>query len=290
MRRGPVSRSFKDSHHFNASCHLNMHETFRCLESKHFVCRGCLQGLVLLNHEPRRLAKNNGGIPCPGDACTASCWAIEEHLEPHLEKATTLKLYASTLRHFDGAREREAQKAELAVKEAEAKSEEIPLEEKAQKLRMLIVDKHLYQRCPRCATRFDDYDGCNALECGSCGCGFCAVCMADCGEDAHEHIKDIHGGDLFDKPLFQRESKKRFLRRLCEAVKELAGEGEALQRMVVAELDKVDLGGLGISAEDVLCGARVGKVVTNIASKFQLRLPDVTWCVRGGCGCPGVGG
>ena len=27
-----------------------------------------------------------------------------------------------------------------------------------------------------------------ALVC-ACGCGFCACCLADCGTDAHEHVK-----------------------------------------------------------------------------------------------------
>ncbi len=35
---------------------------------------------------------------------------------------------------------------------------------------------------------FLDFDGCFALTCGRCGCGFCAYCLADCGQDAHSHV------------------------------------------------------------------------------------------------------
>jgi hypothetical protein len=41
------------------------------------------------------------------------------------------------------------------------------------------------------------------------------------------------------------------------AVAALAGEGPKLQRAVVAELEKADLRDLGISADQVLKGARV---------------------------------
>jgi len=57
----------------------------------------------------------------------------------------------------------------------------------------------LTPKCPRahCRQAFIDFDGCNALRCHSCGCGFCAICFEDCGSDAHEHIGRMHPDDLF---------------------------------------------------------------------------------------------
>ena len=40
----------------------------------------------------------------------------------------------------------------------------------------------------RCRQVFLDFEGCFALTCGRCGCGFCAYCLADCGQDAHSHV------------------------------------------------------------------------------------------------------
>ena len=53
-----------------------------------------------------------------------------------------------------------------------------------------IVDEILTLKCPRagCRAAFLDFNGCFALTCGRCGCGFCAWCLADCGDDAHTHV------------------------------------------------------------------------------------------------------
>ena len=53
-----------------------------------------------------------------------------------------------------------------------------------------IVDKILNLACPRCGQAFVDFNGCMALTCSraGCGCGFCALCQEDCGNDAHAHL------------------------------------------------------------------------------------------------------
>ena len=45
--------------------------------------------------------------------------------------------------------------------------------------------------CPRCKQPFEGFDGCAALRCANqaCKAGFCAVCLADCGQDAHAHVR-----------------------------------------------------------------------------------------------------
>ena len=27
---------------------------------------------------------------------------------------------------------------------------------------------------------------------GGCGCGWCAICFKECGEDAHDHVEEAH--------------------------------------------------------------------------------------------------
>ena len=61
-------------------------------------------------------------------------------------------------------------------------------------------------KCPRCKMVFHDYDGCNALKC-ACEASFCAICLKDCGSDAHAHVRQTHG-DLFDKDMFQKSKTK----------------------------------------------------------------------------------
>lgn len=120
-----------------------------------------------MNLEPRRLVKNNGGFPCPEPECQAEPWVLETHLRDHLDVATAVK-YGAALRYqlFDAAAARRELEAELAAREEETRAADLALEEKACQIRKVIVDRHLYLRCPRCAFKFDDYEGCNALSCG----------------------------------------------------------------------------------------------------------------------------
>ena len=45
-------------------------------------------------------------------------------------------------------------------------------------------------KCPRCAATFLDFGGwfCAALTCHHFRCGFCACCLAGCGNDVHAHV------------------------------------------------------------------------------------------------------
>eukprot|EP01047_Picozoa_sp_COSAG01_P012870 COSAG01_NODE_590_length_15129_cov_55.685895_2_plen_4125_part_01 len=54
-----------------------------------------------------------------------------------------------------------------------------------------IVENILTLKCPRCGQAFVDFQNCFALTCSraGCGCGFCAYCLEDCGDDAHSHVK-----------------------------------------------------------------------------------------------------
>ena len=46
-------------------------------------------------------------------------------------------------------------------------------------------------RCPKCRGVFGQFTGCAALTCAyaSCNAHFCAFCLADCGGDAHPHVR-----------------------------------------------------------------------------------------------------
>jgi len=57
--------------------------------------------------------------------------------------------------------------------------------------RLHIAENILTIKCPRaqCGQAFFDFNGCFALTCDSCTCGFCAWCLVDCGRDAHAHVK-----------------------------------------------------------------------------------------------------
>ena len=54
-----------------------------------------------------------------------------------------------------------------------------------------ICEELLTLKCPRpdCKQAFIDFDGCFALRCSRCPCHFCGWCGADCGGDAHPHVR-----------------------------------------------------------------------------------------------------
>lgn len=51
-----------------------------------------------------------------------------------------------------------------------------------------VVSSLLNEACPHCAQPYDAFTGCFALTCSSSESGFCALCLADCGADAHPHL------------------------------------------------------------------------------------------------------
>jgi hypothetical protein len=53
-----------------------------------------------------------------------------------------------------------------------------------------IVERFVNISCPRCRAVFVDFSDCTALTCSqsTCKAGFCAWCLTDCGDDAHQHV------------------------------------------------------------------------------------------------------
>ena len=82
-------------------------------------------------------------------------------------------------------------------------------------------------RCPRCNLVFDEYEGCNALKC-DCGARFCAICLQDCGVDAHPHVREKHG-NLFDKEKFYRSRDVRAQNLTQDFLNRLRSEGEPFE-------------------------------------------------------------
>lgn len=63
-----------------------------------------------------------------------------------------------------------------------------------------IQENILNLSCPNCNLAFFEFTGCAAVFCDKCKCGFCGLCLRNCGTDAHAHVVKCSknpGGNFF---------------------------------------------------------------------------------------------
>ena len=99
-------------------------------------------------------------------------------------------------------------------------------EREAVRLRLEVVENILTLRCPRCKNAFIDYADCAALECSNCNAAFCALCLKDCGDNAHSHVltcpDNKHRSKFYiDKSDWQEHHRKRRQEAVSEVVRGL---------------------------------------------------------------------
>ena len=97
-------------------------------------------------------------------------------------------------------------------------------EREAARLKLEVVENVLTLRCPRCKNAFIDYTDCIALECSNCNAAFCALCLKDCGDDAHNHVTACPDNKYGD-PYYVKDSdfKEHHRKRRQDAVNEGVG-------------------------------------------------------------------
>jgi serine/threonine protein kinase len=193
---------------------------------RHFLCGECLQAWATAETTGERLREARGCVRCPKavDGCAAPAWDLGD-LRPHLTAPTLAALAADAMAAVGVLAGVEArQRAELqAVRDGRARDRaelqrrmvEAQLlanrVDRVRAMRAAILEEIAYLRCPRCQAAFVDYAGCDALSCGVPGCGaaFCALCLADCGVDAHPHCVQVHGGFFSPAGTFERAHAER---------------------------------------------------------------------------------
>ena len=240
----------------------------------HFCCRGCLQHHVAASVAQEALARHGGGVPCVAAGCAAPPWALED-LAPHLDAAALLA-YATSMRYLalDLPRLLAERAAARAAREA-ALARIADAAERARQLRLVAVEEDLTLHCPRCRGAFLDWSGCAALQCRDegaarrgCGAGFCALCLKDCGGDAHEHVRVAHargaggeGGDMgayyFSAADYAAAHRGLRLAALAARLRALAGE-PAVQEALLRALAGADLAGVGVGEGELRAAAGMG--------------------------------
>lgn len=122
------------------------------------------------------------GSPYP-DACLAR--AVSAHTFEQYNRVRIRLLEEQKMQELEGEMNSRIQTELNVLRE---------LDEQRRKIRVAchhINEEILTCKCPRetCRQAFIDFEGCFALKCSRCSCGFCAWCFLDCGEDAHAHVR-----------------------------------------------------------------------------------------------------
>lgn len=251
----------------------------RGVGSRHFLCKGCINRHAIneLNGEKA----TDGLVSCPHvdavgagrvDArCTAEPWTpadLQHWLSPNTSAQLvgnlhqTLKakndIVEAQRKEIEAARNKTSEAEALAHRVAEA-SRTAARKDRLVKVRNAIIDDVMYVRCPRCKTPFLEYDGCDALVCGTagCGCGFCALCLKDCGKDAHQHLGQVgfHGnaarGFYGGEENFKRTHRDRRLKLLQGVFARMGAEEPEFLQELLRSMD-TDLRDIGIDPAEVL--------------------------------------
>ena len=156
--------------------------------ARHFACNECFSSHVSRFESLCQDDCNRGLVKCcvepSGCRATFTLQEAAKHASPLAFEA--LQRHTDDLNRIAMEGEFEQWKKDYEAEFA-AKSE--------QERRVIAVRKQIEElmdlRCPKCKRVFGDYTGCAALTCAYAGCNahFCALCLKDCGQDAHPHVR-----------------------------------------------------------------------------------------------------
>lgn len=205
------------------------------LAGMHLRCRACLPKKALFNEDSSPAHLN-------GEAFSAYLRA-RENVQVGEAMQEQEKLHVKQMQELQA-------QLEAAQKQASSHRQSAVLRH-----RLHIVENILTLKCPRdaCKAAFIDFDGCFALTCSRCRCGFCAYCLQDCGTDAHQHVANCRhntarGNVHAPIDAFHRSQKSRVTRLLRDYI---AGRvDQDVRQELIQALDR-DLRDLGISSQDL---------------------------------------
>jgi translation initiation factor 1 (eIF-1/SUI1) len=215
---------------------------------KHFVCRGCFSDQVRVQC----------GADCRGNftrhnrlvVCAFCTEPFEERVVASRCPADTYALYSRTREEVIVVEEQEKHQKHIDQLREQLASMN-GRNAAVHRHRLHIAENILTLHCPRvgCGAAILDFDGCMAVTCDRCKCGFCGWCLADCGADAHDHVKKcVHslrkGGFYGSQAEFNQVHRQR---RGAAVTAYLATILDGEERRLVQQQIEGDLRDLGIT-------------------------------------------
>jgi len=232
-------------------------------EARHFVCTPCfgrhVDAEIAADLHVRQAS--NGLVRCPVRPCSAPAYS---HRELALQLDTvSFDRYIAGMQSL-GEVSMRAELETWAQKKVQAEMARLQghdtREERAQEIRHRVVEDILTMKCPVCRQAFIDFDGCFALQCSRCGCGFCAWCGRYCATDAHAHVVNCpasgSNGNLFGtKKQYDNAMRHRRIGRLRTF---LRGVDVEMREPVMRAL-RQDLTELGINTRILSLSSRINR-------------------------------
>jgi len=221
---------------------------FSC-SKKHFLCWECFEKYVNQAAEPDSVGKcvdDQGSLLCP--ECSEPITllkAVKESIPQKVfDSLESLKAKTNIKKAVDQAlKEQEARLRNEFERIQAIKDED---ERKSERIRLDIIENILTLRCPRCKCAFIDYTGCAALTCSNCKASFCALCLKDCGTNAHSHVlncpENKHKDLFIPEKEFNRHHSIRREQLINEKIKD---QSNKTKRLLSQRMEK-DFGDLGI--------------------------------------------
>lgn len=158
---------------------------------KHFLCWDCFEQHVKQASEPDSVGKcidKDGSLLCPECSEPITLLNVAKESVPQyvFDLLENLKSKIKIRKAVDEALKEQENRLKKEFERIQAIQDKE--EQMAERLRLQIIEDIMTLRCPRCKCAFLDYEGCAALTCNHCKAGFCALCLEDCGSDAHRHV------------------------------------------------------------------------------------------------------
>ena len=179
--------------------------------------------------EMRSLQERKGKVFCPltGHGCASEEPFEERQVAAHCRAAVFGAFMQAQQKLQEQRLVQEFEQRLNAEREriARMKADELQLEQ----MRLHVLERLLTLKCPRCDAAFLDFNGCFALTCHRCNCGFCAYCLHDCGADAHRHVANCASntapgrnvfGEMADFEAAQRTRRQRLVEQYLATIED----------------------------------------------------------------------
>jgi hypothetical protein len=222
----------------------------RCC-NRHLLCEDCFNAYADSITAPggssgTSSVDKNDQLTCPECRVPYSLYFITGHCSERIfNKIQEVTLQLNARRQVRSAIHEVGRQHKAEMKQFQEELNRTEL--RAELLRRDIVSEILNLGCPRCRIVFVDFEGCFALTCHACGCGFCAWCLLDCGVDAHTHVPGCKenrvGGISAPIDAFYMHHRERRRNKTLEAIN---NETDSKIRDRVRELLMPELKDLGI--------------------------------------------